>query len=134
MKMLPQTGTFTSTERAHKAAAFTDGVHDWRLNMSDNSMCLLRPVFQMDWHQQRRNNLDLLPESVKGFVQPGGKRAYVMMINVGTGYVVTMKPTLYTAVRVRYARRELGQRRRRLAISRSLSIAPPDLLTRRHPP
>ncbi len=39
--------TFTSTERVHKVAAFTDGIQRLALNMLDNSPCtFLYPVFQ----------------------------------------------------------------------------------------
>ena len=48
--------TFTSTERAHKVAAFTDGIQRLALNMLILRMCLSLPRFSMDWRQQRRNN------------------------------------------------------------------------------
>lgn len=88
----------------------------------------------MDWRQQRRNNLDLLPEFVKGFCPPAVNEVR-MMINVGTGYVVGHETRfillLVSALRqvVNWAKAAV-----RFAISRSLSIASPDLLTRRHPP
>ncbi len=49
--------TYTSTERAHKVAAFTDGIQRLALNMLDNSphVPFFTP-FSMDWRQQRRNN------------------------------------------------------------------------------
>ncbi|MCZ5691994.1 protein phosphatase 2C domain-containing protein [Escherichia coli] len=70
--------TFTSTERVHKVAAFTDGIQRLALNMLDNSpsCTFLYPVFQ--WTGvSNTEQLDLLPELLKQFLSSqAGKRAY----------------------------------------------------------
>mgnify|MGYP002493386916 FL=1 len=58
--------TFTSTERAHKVAAFTDGIQRLALNMLDNSphMPFFTPFFN-GLASATQEQLDLLPELLK---------------------------------------------------------------------
>ena len=61
--------TFTSTERAHKVAAFTDGIQRLVLNMLDNSphMPFFTPFFN-GLASATQEQLDLLPELLKQFL------------------------------------------------------------------
>ena len=75
--------TFTSTGRAHKVAAFTDGIQRLALNMLDNSphVPFFTPFFNGGAATQEQ--LDLLPELLKQFCPaPGGddKTSVRMMI------------------------------------------------------
>ena len=61
--------TFTSTERAHKVAAFTDGIQRLALNMLDNSphVPFFTPFFN-GLASATQEQLDLLPELLKQFL------------------------------------------------------------------
>ena len=61
--------TFTSTERAHKVAAFTDGIQRLALNMLDNSphVPFFTPFFN-GLAAATQEQLDLLPELLKQFL------------------------------------------------------------------
>ncbi len=59
--------TYTSTERAHKVAAFTDGIQRLALNMLNNSPHVpFYPVFN-GLASATQEQLDLLPELLKQF-------------------------------------------------------------------
>ena len=61
--------TFTSTERVHKVAAFTDGIQRLALNMLDNSphVPFFTPFFN-GLASATQEQLDLLPELLKQFL------------------------------------------------------------------
>ncbi|EFO4710063.1 protein phosphatase 2C domain-containing protein [Escherichia coli] len=61
--------TFTSTERVHKVAAFTDGIQRLALNMLDNSphVPFFTPFFN-GLAAATQEQLDLLPELLKQFL------------------------------------------------------------------
>ena len=64
--------TYTSTERAHKVAAFTDGIQRLALNMLDNSphVPFFTPFFN-GLASATQEQLDLLPELLKQFLSEG---------------------------------------------------------------